>query len=167
MTIKVPKFSLPPAPTQYDPFYWNKVIRQIELQFDDLAKGSLIEAGSLLTFSTNSATVADGLTVYIGSAHHNATESNVYFSVPYQCYISRLRVDSGATTAGTRTYTIRKNAADTSLTVATTTTTSEGQDLVNRVLFEAGDNISLKLVTSGGTTVVNHRATVYLQKTEG
>lgn len=165
MPISLKRLTLTKSPQEYDPNIFSRIFRSVELYLQDIIEAETVGIGCPISFSTNSATVADSLTVYLGSAHHHATEANVSFCVPFQCIAKNLYVNSAATAAGDRAYTLRKNGVDTSITCASTVAVSSAFDIVHKVSFEAGDLISLKLVTTNLTTVVSHRATLELYKT--
>lgn len=63
----------------------------------------------------------------------------------------RIQLDT-AVTAGSLTFTLRKNAVDTALEVVMTSGTS-GIDITNDVTVVSGDQINLKVVTSGNNSV--------------
>lgn len=55
-------------------------------------------------------------------------------------------------------YTVRKNAADTTLTVTVSDTDKTGADETHTVTVAVGDRITLKVVTSSGAAVKSHIA---------
>lgn len=77
--------------------------------------------------------------------------------MPVDGDISYMRVKlTTAPGAGiTRTYTLRKNGADTGLTVAIADSATEGT-VASTVSFTAGDDVTVGLVNTGGTPATSH-----------
>lgn len=123
------------------------------------------QALSVMQFSTGSSTVADGLTRYFGGAYVSSAESDVSFQIPTACTITKLYAKCPGATAGTRAYTVRKNGADTTITASSTGAGNTASDTAHTVSCVAGDTISIKLVTSGGSDVVTHTAVIQLSTT--
>jgi hypothetical protein len=84
-----------------------------------------------------------------GNNPWNGTESSMRQVMPIAGTVRNFRVClSGASGSGTRTFTIRKNAADTAVVVAVTATTCN-QDLSHTFNFVPGDLLDVKQVTTG------------------
>lgn len=122
--------------------------------------------GSIMIFSTGVGTVADGVTTYLGANQiASTTESNVTIIMPFPGILKKFYGYCVSAAAGTRTYTVRKNGVDTAITGASTSTARVASDLVNQVTFVAGDEIDIKLVTSGGATTSPHKASIEIIRT--
>ncbi len=122
--------------------------------------------GGILSFSTAGATVADGLTRYIGLAFVSATEDLVYYRVPFVGVIKNMVTQCSATATGTRAYTLRKNSVDSTITSSCSGGTAQSSDLTHTLSILKGDLVSVKLVTSGGSDAVRHDITLEMIKTE-
>jgi len=72
--------------------------------------------------------------------------------VPAAMLVNALYIVRGSTTNCDCVYTLRKNKADTAITKTLTGTALTGSDTAHSVAFAAGDEISLKMVTTNDTT---------------
>lgn len=118
------------------------------------AGGAAVAGGGMTSqVIGNAPTLGTGATQYAGlSAGGNswsATEAAVAQPMPFDAVISVTRVClSGASGTGSRAFTIRKNAVDTTVTTTITNATCSA-DTTNSVSVSAGDRVSLKQVTTG------------------
>jgi hypothetical protein len=119
---------------------------------------------AIMQFDTGATTVADSVTRYFGNSNVSAGVTDVLTRVPYKCTVTNLHCVVPGAATGTRTYTLQKNGADTTLTCASTGTGLIASDVVNSVSFAIGDTIAVKLITSGGSDAVTHAATISLKK---
>ncbi len=108
-----------------------------------------------ITFSSGSSQLTAGQTAYIGAAYLNTTEGFMAIRLPFNCWIDNMAgwCSAGAA-SGTVTCTLRKGYADTALTVtgAAGVNVWETADGVNAVSVNAYDYLTVKLVTSAGTS---------------
>jgi len=120
-------------------------------------------------FVGGTGTVAAGATAYIqaavcGTGGMQATETlNCFHVVTKAGIISNLAVKAlvppGA--GETFTYTLRVNAADTTLTCQIGgAADNRAQDLVNQVVIAIGDVLTLKVVNSAGGASTSHSGSV-------
>ena len=116
------------------------------------------------TYTTN-ATVADGVTRYIGPAIVSASESDAFARVDFTGNCIGIYTQTPGASTGTRTYTVRKNSADQTVTVAATGATAQANDVAHSFAVVPGDVITVKLVTSGGSDVVQHTVTLLFEVT--
>jgi hypothetical protein len=74
-----------------------------------------------------------------------STESNVVTLMPFNCLISNFYVylDTAPGSETSYTFTIRKNNIDTSVSVNISNLSNSGSNLVNSVIFNAGDILTL------------------------
>ncbi len=111
---------------------------------------------------TNS-NIAASSTVYIGAVGHDAVESSGSFLAPKSGYAYGYYYESvQAPGAGeTFTYTLRVAGTDTTI-IGTTTGASSFGGVVSgeQVRFDAGDRVSVKLVTSSSATATGHRIAI-------
>lgn len=140
-----------------------------EVQYDgvnfQILSASPLHPGAALAFSSGTATAPDGETRYFGQNHILSTaEADVTFRLPFAGRISRLYGYAPSTTAGSRAYTVRKNGADTALAATCAGATPIASNLGDAVDFVAGDEICVKLVTSGGSDVTTHKACVMVER---
>lgn len=114
---------------------------------------------SMLPFTTALVGIADGVTTYLGPAGANATEAVVSIRVPFACRVVGMSTQTPSTAAGARTYTVMKNGVATTMTSqAVGAATQSGDSAVAHwVTLAAGDTLSVRLVTSGGSTNVQHQ----------
>lgn len=115
---------------------------------------------SSLIFNTGSTQIPDAVTRYFGVSYTSVSITDVQFFVPFDCTISKLYTSTPGTSTGTRTYTLMVNNVATVLTCSGTGGSGSASDLVNSVSVSAGDIIAMRIVTSGGSNVVTHYATV-------
>lgn len=112
----------------------------------------LAAAGSS-TVLVNNATRYLGLANGYSGTAASATEANVSVKMPCAGTMSRLYVGLNVpiTNAATWTFTVRKNGADTALTLTLSSADATGEkvDASNSVSFAAGDVISIASVPSG------------------
>ena len=107
----------------------------------------------------NGITLTNGVTNYVApffGNSSNATESNRQISVKVATTCSRLyiRTSSAQPGTGSLVVTVRKNGADTAITLTITAGGAAGTftDLVNTVSFAAGDLLSIKIVNNASST---------------
>lgn len=115
-----------------------------------------------LTFGGRSQ--AQATTEYMGGYGNTtiATESEVQIPMP-ACVVKNLRgvIDAVPPAGQTVTVTLRKNGVDTGLAIQYTNAGAITQnDLVDEVVFAAGDLLSFKSVTSATTGTVSHTVSV-------
>ena len=115
----------------------------------------------LIPFSTGGTAIADGTTNFL-STWKSTTEAEVVFRVPYSGVLRNFHGYANGVAAGTRTWTLRKNAADTSVTASESSTTSVCSDTSNSVSVAQGDKIAMKLVLSGGSTTCHCSGSIQL-----
>lgn len=106
-----------------------------------------------------------GVTVYMATHGSGTVEANFTFRMPYAATLRNLYTYASANAAAgeTFTYTLRKNSVDTALAVSVTGATGSGQDTTNTVSFAAGDQISVKLVTSAGAATATHNVSFEIE----
>jgi hypothetical protein len=113
----------------------------------------MYEAGvTVLTGGSNGALLLGaGNTQFMGPGNFvSGAEANVVLPVRAG-NVSNLRVlANGVVTAGSYTFTVRKNGVDTAVTCTMNNTACS--DTVNRVAFAAGDNLNIMVTSVGGTT---------------
>ena len=107
--------------------------------------------GFAMSFCGNAA-VIDGTTNYMGAAFTSTVELDVTILIPFNCAVRNLYCSASGVGAGTRTYTLRQNSTDTTLTASATGAVNTATDTVNLVNFSAGDTISMKVALTGGST---------------
>lgn len=97
-----------------------------------------------------STSIAGGVTSYIGAGHLSASEIEVGIIMPFKCVARNLHGHLSVAPGGaqTMTYMIRKDLADTALTLVITGAATEGADVVNEVAFAKGDLMTLRGVAS-------------------
>lgn len=114
--------------------------------------------GSVGSNSTNFLTLDHN---YAGSSPLNATEGPAEFSVPWAGTIDKLAVKTSTSQPSSNScvVTIRKNAANTSLTVTISASASAGQfnDTSNSFSVAAGDRIAVQLANGNGNSSANFR----------
>lgn len=125
---------------------------------------TLIDAreSAVMQFSTASGTVPDGATRFMGTAIVSASDTDAWIRVPYACTVKNLHAQVPGSATGTRSYTVMVNGVASSITAAASGTITQAQDTVNTATLAAGDRLSIRIVTSGGSDVVIHNATVKL-----
>lgn len=110
-------------------------------------------------------------TLYLAMNAGNATagsSDNVNCVVPFACTASNLYFKTGTAWSGgtiSAVATLRKNSADTAITLSFSQGTTTANDTTHSVSFAAGDTIALKLVvtnTSGAGNLVYPRFTLQL-----
>lgn len=130
-----------------------------------IASGVLRVASDIAT-QLNGAAVAAGGTVYLSGNGSSSAEG----AGGRQCHtqLAPLALIVACVTApGTSknfTYTLRKNGADTGVTVqiSGSATSARINTVAPGVTFDVGDWYSLKLVTDAASTVTDHRATIVM-----
>lgn len=100
-------------------------------------------------YSSGSLTLA-GATFYL-TAGSNPAESSISRVIPFACVISDLVIEVSAAPGAseTFTFTLRKNGADTGLTVVISDTDTTAEELATSISFAKGDTWNLKVVGSG------------------
>jgi hypothetical protein len=85
-----------------------------------------------------------------GGQIYNAGETNITAVITRPCVFRNLRCVMVVAPGGAQTYiiTLRKNLADTAITVTISGAATTGNDLTHQVAFATGDLISLKIVAS-------------------
>jgi hypothetical protein len=113
-------------------------------------------------YSDAIANVPAATTTYFGPAGENTTEFT--WVAPYDGLLYFLRAQSSVApgVGQTYTYTTRVTGVDTTQ-VATTSGTAFGDTDSTPVTFSAGDNLSVKLVTSAGAAAGTHRIVISLK----
>lgn len=107
-----------------------------------------------------SAAIAAGVTSYIGAAHGSSLEADVYVLIGARRVVAKLYVACVAAPGAGQsfTYTLRKNGADTAVTAAITGTSQWAAiDASHPITLADGDQIDVKLVTTAGAAVTQHR----------
>jgi hypothetical protein len=130
---------------------------------DAAAARATLGAGYDFTCQTaNGVTVGSGLTVYavpFFGGSFNATETNRQLTVKSAGVAQKLyvRTNSAQSGLGSLVITVRKNAADTAVTLTIAAGAAAGRftDLSNTVSFAAGDLISYKVVNNAAATSAN------------
>lgn len=128
------------------------------ISVDDTAR-LVVDDGEHLSANSGS-TVAAGSTVYLGVNGQNATENNVIWRAPYDCFLLKLQafatVAPGAGEAFS--YTARVGSADASLSVSISGAAFDAPDAWAGQLIPVnrGDALAVKLVTTGGAASANH-----------
>ena len=114
---------------------------------------------SLWCATINNATVAAGTTRYssLGNQNHGGTESLQTIIVPFRCLLRNLYINTHVAVGvgETLTVTVRINGVNTLLssTISGAAQTSNN-DLVNRVIVNAGDTFIIEIVaTNNGAWV--------------
>lgn len=136
-----------------------------DLQFvTPLKLKTLVDAreAAVMQFSTASGTVPDSTTRYMGMAIVSTVDADAWIRVPYACTVRNLHTQVPGSATGTRTYTVMVNGVASSITAAASGATTQAQDTTNTATLAAGDRLSIRIVTSGGSDVVTHNATVKL-----
>ena len=105
-------------------------------------------SSSMLVFGASAAgtTVA---TTYLNIGGNGAAESatNVQqIMVPFACKVSNMYVDGSAAVTKTRTFTVLKNGAPTTVVVAVTSAALYARDVTHTATFSAGDRLSISCV---------------------
>jgi uncharacterized cupredoxin-like copper-binding protein len=129
---------------------------------------ALSPLSGILTMSYNVATVSSAATNYFslggGTAAGNATEANRQTMVPIAGTARNLYVATSSTQSagGSLVFTVRKNGADTALTLTIPASTAAGtfSDTTNSFSVAAGDKLSLKVANGTGTSAAIISATV-------
>lgn len=123
-----------------------------------------IDGDLVLHFTATS--VAAGATVYPSGGAVTA-EGAAYRSLHRRYAVGKLYAATVAAPGGgqTFTYTLRKNAADTSVTCTSSGGSSFAAAITTtapQILLDSGDYVSPKLVTSAGAAVTDHRGYIVL-----
>lgn len=104
--------------------------------------------------------IAAGTTAYLGTAKNSATEPDMHIVIGCRRAVYRLYAACVAAPGAvqTFTYTLRKNGTDTPVTATISGNASwSGIDASHPILLAADDQIDLKLATSAGAAVTQHR----------
>jgi len=111
---------------------------------------------SLVGSGANNTSVSNAVTNYLGlfTETPSTSEAAHQFVIPLDGYLSKLYVQlSGIPGAGkSYTITVRKNGADTALTIPVADSATTNEDLFNRIAVSAGDLIAVSVVPSGTPT---------------
>lgn len=105
-------------------------------------------------------TVPAGSTVYLGASGNSATEANVHTLIGARRVLARLYVACAAAPGSGQSfsYTLRKNGADTAAVATISGAASwSAVDTAHPILLAADDFVDLKLITSAGAAVTQHR----------
>ena len=111
-------------------------------------------------FTNTAAAIAAGATTFLGLPSESATETQVVLVMPIAATLRNLAAHASAAAGAAQsfTYTVRKNAADTAVTCAIAgASQTANRDTSNGVAVEAGDLVTVKLVTSAGAAVTRHQ----------
>jgi hypothetical protein len=103
------------------------------------------------------------ITSFIGT-NPGITEANVDLPISTSGTFRNLRIKLSTAPSGagkTRTFTLRKNGVDQTITTVITNTAVDGTDFVNSFTAAAGDTVSIKEVPSG--TPSNSRASISIE----
>lgn len=116
---------------------------------------------------SSSGTVAAASTVYFGTNGQQAVEANTFAQAGRKATVSLLYAATAAApgAAQTFTYTVRVNGADTAMVATSTGAASFSASITTTapaILVGPDDFITVKLVTSAGAAVTNHRVRVAL-----
>ncbi len=113
-------------------------------------------------------TIATNTTAYLSQFGQSATEAEVSIAVPFACTAKNLYAKSDAAPGATETYdyTLMVNGAPAALTCQTADPAVASSDLTHTVSIAAGDVISIKVVTSDGSAVTRHKASIELMREE-
>ncbi len=115
-------------------------------------RDSILGATKMLYMvGSNGVNQTSGQTIFYGLQGNSASESNVedVLSVPKTAQNLRMFLPGSPGSGQTFIATLRKNGADTALTVTISEPQATGEDAVNSVSFAANDRICIKVVTSG------------------
>lgn len=107
----------------------------------------------LAATNTDLSGVAQGSTVYfrvIGAGGNSSTETDVEFLTPDTGKALKLVIETSQNDSGC-TVTLRKNGADTSLSVSQGAGVTGEASTTGEVSFTEGDEISIELTVSGGS----------------
>jgi hypothetical protein len=128
----------------------------------NFASGVTVTSGDFDLFgSVGSATTA-AQTTFVGAQLNTFTEGLAVFSTPRKAQVTRIyaSTDTAPGAAQSYTYTLRKSAVDTAMTVAISGASAFATSVLNTtpaILVAVNDNISMKLVTSASAAAGNLR----------
>ena len=114
-------------------------------------------------YANTTATIPAGSTNYFGPAGLTALELS--WVAPKAGVITNFSAQCGSAPGASQTfvYTVRVNSADTAMVATISGTGSFGATSTVPVAFTAGQNISIKLVTSAGAAAAFHRTVLSLR----
>ena len=121
--------------------------------------GAAIEFGEKSAlYSGSTATIAAATTSYFGCLGNNATEVGTWIAPSAGVIYAITAQNNTAPGAGQSfVYTLRENGGDQGLACTTTGADVFGSSAVGFVEFAAGDQLSVKLVTSASAAAASHR----------
>lgn len=127
---------------------------QGRIHYDTGTKAVTVDADTVLAGGSAGTNLATSGTEYlsgIGQSAPDATEDDVLVIVPVAGEVGSLRVflTIAPGSGKSRTFTLRKNGADTALVVAIADANTAGADVSNSVTVAAGDRLTLKATSSG------------------
>jgi len=123
------------------------------------------QRGSCLIVGTGALTQADGITAYMGAMAYGTAETVAFTRAPFTGKCIGLFAQCSNAGAGTRAYTLRISGVDTAVAASTSGASTQATDTAHVAHFAAGDVLSVRLVTSSGSTVAQHSVTLDLVKT--
>jgi len=111
--------------------------------------GAARPSRSMLRFHSSGSISANAST-YLGSDYFGGVESLMATPLPYYGTIMNLysKTSTAPTSGQSAVYTIEKNGSDTGITCTTSGTNISSNDVSHNSNFNAGDTITVKLVTS-------------------
>lgn len=130
--------------------------------------GAAIDAlnaqGIVFPFACDTLAIA-GATRYLRHGSAETTEAIAYFTCPYDGYVNKVILQSGGTPGSGQTYTLtmRKNAADQSMTGQITNGSFSVTITANAFAVAAGDVVAVKLVGSASAASSSFRGCVVVQ----
>jgi len=109
----------------------------------------------MIVLSSSAQTHAAGATNYVGPAVLVGAENGAHFPVIFSGVISQMRVRLSGAPGGAETYTLvfRVNNVSQTLTCVITGAAFVGADLVNSFPVVAGDDICVRIISSGAAAI--------------
>jgi len=146
------------------PVSWDVTGFEIRFNNNIPRQFGLDEASTTWVMFNSKGNIAAGSTVYVGPNGSDANEGFVTVAVPRTCAARVIRVNSvAAPGAGkTYTYTLYKNGSPTAFTFTSTGAATFSNSATGSVLYNAGDWLSLKIVTDAGSGVGAFYGTIAL-----
>lgn len=128
---------------------------------------SMIGGVATISGIGNTSTRYFGAYVAGTSVEVSATETDATTIIPFDCTISSFYVylTTSPGTSTNYTFTIRKNATNTSATITISDANVQGSDLINSVTFSAGDILTLSSVPSSTPNLTSVRWSCKLSST--
>lgn len=130
----------------------------------DAAIDALNAQGIVFPFACDTLAIA-GATRYLRHGGAETVEAVAYFTCPYDGYVNKVILQSGGTPGSGQTYTVtmRKNAADQSMTGQIINGSFAVTITTNAFAVVAGDVIAVKLVGSASAGNSSFRGCVVVQ----